>query len=428
MNRKSVILLLGTIIGLTLTGCQSSQTTEKATEKTTEKTTEAPESESVLDLDAIDAIDSIEDIDEEESDEPLDPITPSDYLVSDAASYVTLGSYDGIPVEVITYEITDDMVQERVEEELEMYASEVEKDGAAAEGDIIYADITYTEEGSDETTSEEDFFTTIGYEEFGTEFDQHLIGASAGDSLSFSIDYSEDDMMIDWEGKTVNFTVEITSVCSLDIPAYDDAFLNEFTDYTSKEDYEASLRETLESEYEETSYSDAVDSLVAAALDRTEFSGYPQDLYDSSKEETLDFYRMFVGDATEEEICEMLDITSDELDADVLSTVNLKLLVSAYCQANDLTVSEEDYVSYVEESADYYGEPSAVSFEESYGRDSLVWALYESLFCEALYNSADITETAYDPDAYTSDEFEPDELDVDFVEDAIELETEEVTE
>lgn len=48
----------------------------------------------------------------------LDPITPSDYLVENAASYVTLGDYDGVEVTKYTYELTDDMVQERFRKSL----------------------------------------------------------------------------------------------------------------------------------------------------------------------------------------------------------------------------------------------------------------------------------------------------------------------
>lgn len=407
MNRKYTLLLFGTMLSLTLAGCQN---------QSSEKTTEAPATEAAAETDASaeDVLD--EDSEASETEASLEPITPSDYLVSNAADYVTLGAYDSIPVEVTTYEVTDDMVQERIEEELEINANEIEKDGAAEDGDTLYFNLSYTEQGTDDTTSEEDYYTVIGYEEFGEEFDSHLIGASAGDTLSFSVEYAEDDMMIDWAGKTIDFTVEVTSVCTLDVPAYDDDYIKNYTEYDTKDDYEAYIRVSLETEYEDMSYSETIDSLFGSALDRTEFSGYPEDLYDSCKEETLDVYRSLVGDATEEEICEMLGISTEDLDADVVSTVNQKLLVSAYCLANDITVTEDEYVSFLEEYAPYYGEPDAVSFEEDYGRSSLVWALYDSKFTDALYDSADITEVPYDPSDYETEEFEDDELDASVVE------------
>ena len=423
MKRKYVIFLLGAVLTLSLTGCQNSQSENKDAKAPSADTTSSVSDDSAA---SSDSEEESPETDEAETEASLAPITPSDYLVSNAADYVKLGSYENIPLEITTYEITDDMVQSRIQEELEYNAEEIDKKGAAEEDDIIYGTLSYTIQGSDETATEEDFFTTIGYEEYGADFDSHLIGVSAGDSLKFSVDYTEDDMMIDWAGETVDFTLEVASVCELQIPEYNQEYLENYTDYDSKEDYEAFVRADLESEYEDMSYSDAIDSLLGYALDRTEFTGYPQELFDSCKEETLDAYRAFVGDATEDEICEMLGITTDDLADDVMSTVNQKLLVSAYCLTNDITLTEDEYVSFLEEYAPYYGEPDAASFEDDYGRDSLVWALYNSKFSDALYEKADITEVPYDPGEFETEAFEPDELDLSEVEG--DSEAEEMTE
>ena len=416
MKRKYAIFLLGTVLTLSLTGCQSSQTEDTDTKAPATAAADDSSADSAASEDQAAPETSEEPETEAVTEASLAPITPSDYLVSNAADYVRLGSYDNIPLEVTIYEITDDMIQSRIQEELEYSATEVEKKSAAQEDDIVYGTLSYSVKDEDDSDTMDDFFTTIGYEEYGADFDSHLIGLSAGDSTSFSIDYPEDDMMIDWAGKTVDFTLEVTSVCELQIPEYDETFLQEYTDYDSKEEYEDSVRIDLENEYDEISYSDAIDTLIGYALDRTEFTGYPQELFDSCKEETLEAYRMFVGDATEEEICEMFGISTEDLDADIVSTVNQQLLVSAYCLANDITVTEEEYISFLEENAPYYGEPDAASFETDYGRESLVWALYNSRFSDALYEKADITEVPYDPDEFETELFEPDELDISEVE------------
>lgn len=43
------------------------------------------------------------------------------------------------------------------------------------------------------------------------------------------------------------------------------------------------------------------------------------------------------------------------------------------------------------------------SFEEDYGRDSLVWSLYQSKVADLLYNSAKITKTSYSDDLFSDD-------------------------
>ena len=64
------------------------------------------------DLESNEEIDAVDDTEET----ALDPITPSDYLVKNASDYVTIGDYSDVEVTKYTYEITDDMVQEEIQE------------------------------------------------------------------------------------------------------------------------------------------------------------------------------------------------------------------------------------------------------------------------------------------------------------------------
>ncbi|MFR3320317.1 MAG: hypothetical protein ACLTSZ_03010 [Lachnospiraceae bacterium] len=50
----------------------------------------------------------------------------------------------------------------------------------------------------------------------------------------------------------MNFDATVTQVTQLLVPDYDDDFLATYTDYTTKEDYEASIRSALEDEYTQT--------------------------------------------------------------------------------------------------------------------------------------------------------------------------------
>ena len=68
----------------------------------------------------------------------LDPITPSEYLVQNASDYVTLGDYDGVEVTRYTYEITDDMVQDEIQEELADASDEQSTNAPSEDGNIVY--------------------------------------------------------------------------------------------------------------------------------------------------------------------------------------------------------------------------------------------------------------------------------------------------
>lgn len=379
MKRKTLCLFLGLLIAAGVAGCGQK-------EEETEFSTAAPEDVAEEDL-------ASSDFEEEtEAAAELAPITPSDYLVSDPADYVTLGDYDGLEVEQYTYEITDEMVQDEIQQYLEMSGEEVETDEASASGNIVY--FTMTASAPDSEPYEESTYVTLGLEEYGPEFDEKLTGVSAGDSLEFSISFDDSIWIEEWMDATVDFEVSVESVCLLDIPEYNDAYA-ESLGYASTEDYESAVRESLAASYEDLSYSDAVESLILAALDRTEFSGYPEDLYEACKEETQASYLMFTEGDNIEDVYEIFGITEEDLEEEILSMVHRRLFVSAYCAENDLSVSEEEYVDYVTALADAYGYENAVAAEEDYTRDSLVWAAYESKITDLLFESASVTEVPY---------------------------------
>ncbi len=402
MRRKWMVFLLAGTLGLSLAGCQggSSGNTQKQ-----EAANEAAEDQNAEIGDMGTGEEEILTADEPEellyeTETPLEPINPSEYLIKDAADYVTLGDYAGIPVEKTVYEISDEMVQQRIEEELETYAQEKEEERPAQEGDTVYGNVSYViRDSEEEPYQEKDFFLTIGYEEYGAEFDEKVTGASKGDKLEFSISYSEDDEMIEWAGKTVDFVFEVTGVYSLNVPEYTEDFVVNTLGFETKAAFESYIREMITQEYEDMSYTNAVDVLFDEAIARTEFKEYPQELYDACREETVGFYASFSGAEKEEDIYEMFGITEEDINEEVLSLVNRRLLVSAYCLANGIEVTEDEYVSYLQDNAFLYGEPDAASFESIYGRESLVWTMYESRFSEALYEQADVTEVSYDPSA-----------------------------
>ena len=344
------------------------------------------------------------DADAAEEDTALDPITPSEYLVQNASDYVKLGDYEGVEVTKYTYEITDDMVQDEIQGELEDASEEESTNAPSESGNTVYMNLTATVEG-EEATDPEETFITLGQEEYGAEFDEKLTGVSTGDTLDFTITYGDDTWQEDWQGKTVDFSVEVTDVTKSETPEYNEEYVKNYTGYDTKEEYEASVKEYLEQSYEEQSAYDEAEELISACLERTEFTGeYPEDLFDSCKEEALSGYSMFMDeDGDINDVLEMFGVTESDIEEEAKSLVNRRLFISAYAQANHVEVTEEEYVDYVNEYADYYGE-SAADFEKLYTRETIVNALYESKVTDLLLEKAKVTETAYTGDASEDEE------------------------
>ncbi|MFQ7552407.1 MAG: hypothetical protein ACLRMZ_21520 [Blautia marasmi] len=64
-------------------------------------------------------------------------------------------------------------------------------------------------------------------------------------------------------------------------------------------------------------------------------------------------------------MCWICSVTEDDIAEEAKNLVNRRLFISAYAEANNIEVTEEEYVNYVNEYADYYGE-SPADFETLY--------------------------------------------------------------
>ena len=411
MKKRYVLAALAAMTVLAGCGDNSSKqdtTDSSATESTADDATvsdpdldgEEVNPEFSQDVDNNEVIDADDDTEEA----ALDPITPSDYLVENASDYVTLGDYDGVEVTKYTYEITDDMVQDEIQEEIADASDEESTDAPSKDGDVVYMNLTATVEGEDAADPEETFIT-LGQEEFGAEFDEKLTGVSTGDKLDFTVTFDDDTWQEDWQGKTVDFSVEVTDVTAANTPEYDEDYVKDYTGYDTKEEYEASIKEYLEQSYEEQSVYDETEELISACLARTEFTGeYPEDLFNACKEEALSGYSMFVDEGGDvNDVLDMFGVTEEDIEEEAKELVNRRLFISAYAQANNIEVTEDEYVDYVNEYADYYGE-SAVDFETLYTRETLVNALYETKVTDMLLEKAKVTETPFTAEDYDEEE------------------------
>lgn len=340
--------------------------------------------------------------------EEAEAVNPADYLVQDPSEYITLGSLDGLTATQTVYEITDEMVQEQIENELYMYGTENEAE-KAAEGSIVYADVVSQVQGDESTKSDESTYFTIGDGDYGDEFDQHLIGAAVDDELDFTVSYGDDTWTEEWIGQTVEFHVTVTGIYEMSVPEYNDDFVTNYTEYSSKSEYEDSIREMLASDYEQSSYTEAVNSLFQAVMDRSAFNGYPEDLYASCEDEIISYYGQFSGEEDTDAILETLGLTKDDLQEDILYTVNYRLLISAICAEQGIEVTADEYTEEINNASLEYGYPDAAAYEADMGRESVVWSLYENKVADYLYNQADITINTADASAAEEEPADMDE-------------------
>lgn len=305
--------------------------------------------------------------------------------------YVTLGEYKGLEVSKIKSEVTDDLLEEEISYILEENAEYKDiTDRGAQEGDSVNIDYEGTIDGETfEDGSAEDFDLVIGEGYLLDDLEAGIVDMNTGDTkeitLTFPEDYDED-----LGGKEAVFTVTLNSIQEIELPTYNDEFVASISDFSTTEEYEEDLRQSLlETQEEDNNYTAGYDALLAA-IENATIDGYPEELYESCLAEydemNASFAEMLGMDVSE------LEGTEEEKKEAVIEMVNEDMVTTAIAEAEDISVSDEEYQTYLEDNYEDYGYDSAESFESDYGEEALMDEILLTKVQNFLLENANVTE------------------------------------
>ena len=160
---------------------------------------------------------------------------------------VTLGKYNGVKIDKIDVEVTDEEVEAEIKREREKDSRTVEvTDRAVQNGDIATLDFEGFVDGvAFEGGKGTDYPLTIGSGSFIPGFEEKLIGAEIGKEVdvevTFPIDYHAEELA----GKPAVFKCTVKKLQEKQIPDLDEDFANN-KDCDTVEEYVASVRTSLE--------------------------------------------------------------------------------------------------------------------------------------------------------------------------------------
>ena len=184
---------------------------------------------------------------------------------------VKLGTYKGVKITKADETVTDADVDEAVAKEQDRNSRLVSVEGRAAQnGDTTVIDFDGSIDGAAFAGGKgEEYSLVLGSGSFIPGFEDQLVGHSAGEHIDVNVTFPEDYHAKDLAGKAAVFAVDIKEVKTKELPALDDEFASEVSEFDTLEEYKADLRKKLEeSKKESAKYANenaAVDAAVAAA-------------------------------------------------------------------------------------------------------------------------------------------------------------------
>lgn len=181
---------------------------------------------------------------------------------------VTLGEYKGVAAKKETTLVTDEQVDAKVEQERAKQATEVTiEDRAVAEGDTVNLDYAGTVDGvafNGGTASAQTL--KIGSNTFIPGFEEQMIGMSIGEEKDLNVTFPEKYHSEELAGKAAVFHVKVNGITATELPALDDDFAKDISEFDTLADYKADVRAKLEAQAAENDKNAFTNAVVDKVL------------------------------------------------------------------------------------------------------------------------------------------------------------------
>ena len=276
---------------------------------------------------------------------------------------VEVGQYKGLEAKKVEYNVTEDEIENQLKGIQEKNARIEEKvDGTVAMGDIAIIDFKGFIDGvAFEGGEGTDFELEIGSGSFIDTFEEQLVGLKAGETKEVKVNFPAQYGREDLNGKLATFNVTIKSMKEKELPAIDDEFAKEVSEFDTLEELRNDIRKTLEKSSEareKKEFEEAViDALCAnvvmdipEVMVKRETDIMLKDLETKLKYQGLDLesYYQYTNN-TEEKVREFMKEAAEK-------RVKTDLVITEIAKIEKIEASEEEMLEKAKEVAMQYGD------------------------------------------------------------------------
>ncbi|MGI9019345.1 MAG: trigger factor [Solirubrobacterales bacterium] len=259
-----------------------------------------------------------------------------------------LGEYLGLEVGRPEPEVPDQAVEAELERLREGFASLSPVDRPAGEGDVVSLDYRGTVEGEPfEGGSGSDQLIELGSATLVEGFEEALVGASAGEEREIAVTFPDDYRAEELAGKAAKFDVTVNEVREKSLPALDDEFASDASEFETLADLRDEIRsragEAAERQAQEGFREAVVDAVVAGAT-----IDVPDEIVTAQASESLD---RFLHDLSHRGVDPEAFVNVQEggreamlesVKGDAERSLRREAALSAVAEAEAIEVSDED--------------------------------------------------------------------------------------
>ena len=275
---------------------------------------------------------------------------------------VKLGKYKGIEIKKVEYNVSDGDIEHELGHMQEKNARLVTvEDREVQKDDITVIDFEGFVDGKPfEGGKAENHELTIGSNTFIPGFEDQMIGMKTEEEKDINVKFPEDYFSEELKGKDATFKVKLHEIKKKELPALDDEFAKDVSEFDTLKELKKSIQDKLEEENKKKAKYETEDAVVKAVCDNVKLdipSGMIETEIDNMTKE-IEQRLMYQGMKLEQYL-QMLGKTMEdfrkEYEEQATTSVKNRLVLEAIIKEEKIKPDNEKVEAKVKEMAELYG-------------------------------------------------------------------------
>ncbi len=273
---------------------------------------------------------------------------------------VTLGKYKGVEVPKADLTVTDEEVEADLNQQRENNSRMVTVERAVENGDTAVIDFEGFVDGEAfQGGKGENYSLVIGSHSFIDNFEEQLIGKSAGEDVEVNVTFPEQYQSAELAGKPALFKVSVKEVKEKQLPELDDEFASDVSDFDTLAEYREDIKKKLGEKKEQDAKNAKEDAAIEAVIAEAQME-IPEAMVETQQRQMLDdfaqrlqmqgmsleLYTQYTGQTPQA----MLDSVKPQ----ALKRIQSRLVLEAVAAAEKIEASKEDFENEINKMAENY--------------------------------------------------------------------------
>lgn len=274
---------------------------------------------------------------------------------------VELGQYKGIEIEKVEYNVTDEDVDNEIKKIQDQNSRMIEvTDRAVKDGDTLTIDYAgFTGDVQFEGGTAQNQTLVIGSKTFIPGFEEQLIGKNIGEEVEVNVTFPEEYHSEDLKGKDATFKVTIHEIKEKELPALDDEFAKDVSEFDTLEALKANTRKNLEEKAKEREKVENNNKVIEKIVNDSNVE-VPEVLvereidYQAKNYEQQFRMQGFAGKEVEDLIKNLVNQYKENYKDQAVFNVKTDMVMNAIIEKENVTVTDEELTEELKKLAEAY--------------------------------------------------------------------------